>query len=43
MANEPGKTAPSAEKPATPPSPIKVILADTQAIFRVGIRKIFAL
>ena len=43
MANEPGKTAPSAAKPAEPPSPIKVILADTQAIFRVGIRKIFAL
>jgi DNA-binding NarL/FixJ family response regulator len=43
MANESGKTAPSAVKPATPPSPIKVILADTQAIFRVGIRKIFAL
>jgi len=43
MANESAKTAPSAEKPAAPPSPIKVILADTQAIFRVGIRKIFAL
>jgi DNA-binding NarL/FixJ family response regulator len=43
MANDSGKTAPSAEKPASPPSPIKVILADTQAIFRVGIRKIFAL
>ena len=43
MANEPGKTAPSAAKPAEPPSPIKVILDDTQAIFRVGIRKIFAL
>lgn len=35
-----------AEKPAaseTPRPPIRVVLADTQAIFRVGLRKIFAL
>jgi len=53
MGNEPAKPGNShqAEKPAaaasnsasTAPSPIKILIADSQAIYRVGIRKIFAL
>ncbi len=39
-ASPPAKPA-EAAKPATPP--LKVLLADSQAIYRVGIRKIFAL
>lgn len=42
MANQSDKPTPAPEK-AAPPLPIKIILADTQAIFRVGIRKILAL
>jgi len=51
MGNEPAKSGNSQqpEKPAvaagkTPvPNPIKILIADSQAIYRVGIRKIFAL
>ena len=52
MGNEPGKAGNShePEKPAAPastpasvPKPIKILIADSQAIYRVGIRKIFAL
>jgi len=53
MGNEPAKPGNShqAEKPAaaasnsasTAPNPIKILIADSQAIYRVGIRKIFAL
>jgi DNA-binding NarL/FixJ family response regulator len=52
MGNEPAKPADSQqpEKPAAPvpksapaPNPIKILIADSQAIYRVGIRKIFAL
>jgi len=51
MGNEPAKPGNSQqpEKPVvaagkTPaPNPIKILIADTQAIYRVGIRKIFAL
>jgi DNA-binding NarL/FixJ family response regulator len=32
-----------AEMPAPAPEPVRVIIADTQSIYRVGIRKIFAL
>ncbi|MFZ3210653.1 MAG: response regulator transcription factor [Terriglobales bacterium] len=52
MGNEPAKPGNSQqpEKPAAPvqatgsaPNPIKILIADSQAIYRVGIRKIFAL
>jgi DNA-binding NarL/FixJ family response regulator len=53
MANEPVKAASTfperpagsaaAPKPPVVPSPIKILIADSQAIYRVGIRKIFAL
>lgn len=43
MANEPGKSASGTSKSVTHPSaPIRVILADTQSLYRVGICKIFA-
>src|SRR6266481_5724629 len=38
------KLAPAeAHTPADKPTPLRVIIADTQSIYRVGIRKIFAL
>jgi len=51
MGNEPGKPVNNQpEKPGATPvkgqaavNPIKILIADTQAIYRVGIRKIFAL
>ena len=55
MGNEPAKPGtnhqpeqpvapvPKAPAPAVVPNPIKVLIADSQAIYRVGIRKIFAL
>jgi len=52
MGNEPAKPgnshqaekpAPSASTSASAPNPIKILIADSQAIYRVGIRKIFAL
>jgi len=51
MGNEPAKPGnsqqpPDASAPKTPgsvPTPIKILIADSQAIYRVGIRKIFAL
>jgi len=52
MGNEPAKPGNNQqpEKPASPvqatassPNPIKILIADSQAIYRVGIRKIFAL
>ncbi len=41
-ASPPAKASGEA-KDQTPTAPVKVLLADTQAIYRVGIRKIFAL
>jgi DNA-binding NarL/FixJ family response regulator len=45
MGSEVAKPDPpaSAKKAAPPPEPIRVIVADTQSIYRVGIRKILAL
>jgi len=53
MGNEPAKpgnsqplekpAAPAAKNPPSALNPIKILIADTQAIYRVGIRKIFAL
>jgi len=53
MGNEPAKPAgnnhqiekpgPVPKNPASAPNPIKILIADSQAIYRVGIRKIFAL
>jgi DNA-binding NarL/FixJ family response regulator len=45
MASDPAKPPVESAQPNGDgkPTPIRVILADTQAIFRVGIRKIFAL
>jgi DNA-binding NarL/FixJ family response regulator len=49
MGNEPAKPAngqqvtPGATAPASASNPIKIVIADSQAIYRVGIRKIFAL
>ncbi len=55
MGNEPAKPensqqpekpvppAPKTQTPASVPNPIKILIADSQAIYRVGIRKIFAL
>jgi DNA-binding NarL/FixJ family response regulator len=50
MANNPGKSSSAPAKPAESSAAgeaaagvIRVVLADTQAIFRVGLRKIFAL
>src|SRR5437764_12791427 len=37
------KSKPAAAPAPTPASPVRIILADGQAIYRVGIRKIFAL
>jgi DNA-binding NarL/FixJ family response regulator len=39
----PAATAPKPQAPASVPNPIKILIADSQAIYRVGIRKIFAL
>ena len=42
MESEPGKPAGGSSGPAASRSaPIRVILADTQSLYRVGIRKIF--
>jgi len=53
MGNEPAKledghqsekpVAPAPKTQASVPNPIKILIADSQAIYRVGIRKIFAL
>jgi len=53
MGNEPAKpedgnqsekpVAPGPKTPVSVPNPIKILIADSQAIYRVGIRKIFAL
>ena len=45
MGSEPGKFRPpaNAKHPAPPQEPIRVVVADTQSIYRVGIRKILAL
>lgn len=43
MSDQPDKPASDSAESATQPSaPIRVILADTQSLYRVGIRKIFA-
>jgi len=52
MGNEPAKPGSNNQQPEKPavvagktaaPNPIKILIADSQAIYRVGIRKIFAL
>ena len=40
---KPAAPAPKTPAPASVPNPIKILIADSQAIYRVGIRKIFAL
>ena len=43
MRNDSSKSPQSPEHPESQAAPLKIILADTQAIYRVGTRKIFAL